>query len=106
MKITLRELGARHVQKLVIESVDLSLYIAEATVDDEVHLVVDDAGKPLRERNLTGMKRHFAGMSVDACVLRQRSAYDEMIGHRWQAADNTLEIPMTTAAQPLPDWQH
>lgn len=106
MKITLRELGARTVQKLVIESVDLSLYIAEATVDGAVYLVVDEAGKPLRERNLLGMKRHFSGISVDACVLRQRSAYDEMIGHPWQAADNTLEIPMTTAAQPLPDWEH
>lgn len=106
MKITLRKLSAHRVQKLVIESVDLSLYIAEATVDDEVYLVVDEAGKPLRERNLLGMKRHFTGISVDACVLRQRSAYDEMIGHRWQAADNTLEIPMTTAAQPLPEWEH
>lgn len=106
MKITLRKLSAHRVQKLVIESVDLSLYIAEATVDGEVYLVVDEAGKPLRERNLLGMKRHFTGISVDACVLRQRSAYDEMIGHRWQAADNTLEIPMTTAAQPLPEWEH
>ncbi|MFN2327737.1 MAG: DUF6482 family protein [Chromatocurvus sp.] len=106
MKITLRELRGCQVQKLVIESVDLSLYIAQATVDDDVYLVVDEDGKPLKERNLLGMRRHFAGISVAACVLSQRSAYDEMIGHSWQAADNTLEIPMTTAAQPLPDWEH
>lgn len=106
MKITLRELRGCQVQKLVIESVDLSLYIAQATVDDDVRLVVGEDGKPLKERNLLGMKRHFAGITVDACILRQRSAYDEMIGHSWQAADNTLEIPMTTAAQPLPDWEH
>jgi len=106
MKITLRELRGCQVQKLVIESVDLSLYIAQATVDDDVRLVVDEDGKPLKERNLLGMRRHFAGISVDACVLRQRSAYDEMIGHSWQAGNNTLEIPMTTAAQPLPDWEH
>lgn len=106
MKITLRELRGCHVQKLVIESVDLSLYIAQALVDDGMHLVVDENGKPLKARNLMGMKGHFIDISVDACVLRQRSAYDEMIGHRWQAADNTLEIPVTTAAQPLPDWEH
>lgn len=106
MKIAVNALRGCRVQKLVIESVDLSLYIAQAVVDGEVRLVVDDAGKPLRERNLLEMKRHFQGIKVDHCVLRQCSAYDEMIGHRWPATDNTLEIPMTTAAQPLPDWEH
>lgn len=106
MKITLEELRGHHVQQLVIESVDLSLYIAQAVIDGSPRLVVDPSGRPLKTRNLLSMKRYFAGLSVDACLLRQRSAYDEMVGHSWQATDSTLEIPMTPAAQPLPDWEH
>ncbi|MEQ8514476.1 MAG: DUF6482 family protein [Chromatocurvus sp.] len=106
MKITVDALRGCRVQQLVVESVDLSLYIAQVVIDGVPRLVVDSAGKPLRTRNLLSMKRHFSGVHVDACLLRQRSAYDEMIGHSWQAADNTLEIPMTPAAQPLADWEH
>lgn len=106
MKITLEELRGCRVQQVIIESVDLSLYIAQAVIDGVPRLVVDDRGKPLKTRNLLGMKRHFRRISAEAYLLRQRSAYDEMIGHSWQAADNTLEIPITPATQPLPDWEH
>lgn len=106
MKIGLDELRGCQVQQLVIESVDPSLYIAQATVDGKTCLVVNNAGKPLKARNLLSMKRLFSGVQVEKCLLRQRSAYDEMIGHDGQTVDNTLEIPMNTAAQPLPEWEH
>jgi hypothetical protein len=34
--------------------------------------------------------------------LRQRSAYDEMVGHSYQAADNVMELPL--GREPLPEW--
>ena len=106
MKITLDDLCKREVEQLVIESVDLSLYIALAVVDGATCLVVDNKGRSLKTRNLLNMKRLLAGIRAETWLLRQRSAYDEMIGHSAQASDNVLEVPMTPAAQPSPDWQH
>lgn len=106
MKIALSALRGRAVQQLVIESVDLSLYIAQAQIDGDSYLVTDSDGKPLKTRNLLSMRRHFADVTVAACVLRQRSAYDEMIGHGSRTDDNVLEIPLSPGLQPLPAWEH
>jgi hypothetical protein len=34
--------------------------------------------------------------------LRQRSAYDEMVGHSHQATDNSMELSL--GREPLPEW--
>lgn len=94
MKLSVKRLRLRGAEKLIVESVDLSLYIAMAVVDGRECLVTTGDGRPLRTRNLLDMKRELAGIAAPERVLRQRSAYDEMIGHSWQAADNALELPL------------
>ncbi len=107
MKITLKELAARQaIDKLVIESVDLSLYIAWAVVDGGERLVVDRRGGTLKTRNLLEMKEQIAGLNVLELALRQRSAYDEMVGQpRWEC-DNALEVGLSPELYPTPRWQH
>ena len=34
--------------------------------------------------------------------LRQRSAYDEMVGHSHRAVDNSMKLPL--GKEPLPEW--
>jgi hypothetical protein len=105
MKITLRALRKRPVQRLVIESVDLSLYIAYAELDGCRYLVTDRDGRPLRTPNLLSMKERLAAIDAAERVLVQRSAYDEMVGSR-ATGDNSLEIPLRPGYESLPRWEH
>ena len=103
MGIALKALSkATQLEKIVIESVDLSLYIASAVIAGEEQLITDKAGKPLRTHNLLSMQRQLKGVSDCELVLRQRSAYDEMVGHQYAHTDNTMERSL--GDQPLPDW--
>ena len=104
MKITLRELRKREsqVEHFVVESVDLSLYIAHARIDGVERVVAEDAKKILKRRNILEMKRVLQSITSCEILLRQRSAYDEMVGHNHPASANTLEISL--GSTPLPAW--
>jgi hypothetical protein len=107
MKITIQELQASaSVERVVIHSVDCSLYIARATVAGVERLVTDGGGATLKTRNLLDMKQHLAGVPVAQFLLQQQSAYDEMVGQPVREADNTLEVSLSPACYPLADWQH
>ena len=105
MKITLRELRKRPVDRLIVESVDLSLYIAHAEVDGHRYLVADRDGRPLTTPNLLAMKERLAAIEAAERVLLQRSAYDEMVGSHARG-DNLLEIPLRPGYESLPRWEH
>ncbi|WP_040481699.1 DUF6482 family protein [Luminiphilus syltensis] len=104
MKISLRELGKAPdaIDKLIIESVDLSLYIASASIAGEERVISKNDGSILKTRNLLDMKRQLKSVASCEMILRQRSPYDEMVGHNYQATDNTLELSL--GDQPLPEW--
>ena len=95
-------LGDMGVTEVVIESVDLSLYIAHARIDGREHVIADRQGKVLKTRNLLEMQRMLRKAVTCEFFLRQRSAYDEMVGHAHQAADNSMELPL--GREPLPEW--
>ena len=102
MKVSLGELGNMGVTDVVIESVDLSLYIAHARIDGEERVIADRSGKVLKTRNLLEMQRTLRKAVTCEFFLRQRSAYDEMVGHAHQAVDNSMELPL--GREPLPEW--
>jgi len=102
MKVSLIELGNMGVSEVVIESVDLSLYIAHARIGDQEHVIADRDGKVLKTRNLLEMQRMLRKAVTCEFYLRQRSAYDEMVGHTHQAADNSMKLPL--GREPLPEW--
>ena len=107
MKITLKELASRQaIDKLVIESVDLSLYIAWAVIDGSEQLVADKRGNTLKTRNLLEMKEQLCELTIGELTLRQRSAYDEMVGQPSWDCDNALEVGLSPELYPTPRWQH
>lgn len=106
MKRSLGSLRRCAVQRLVIESVDLSLYIAHAEIDGRSYLLTDDRGAVLKTHNLLAMKEQLAPLQAAERVLRQRSAYDEMVGSAVPGGDNTLEVRLGPGYETLPRWQH
>ena len=107
MKITLRQLRvSASVERVVIHSIDCSLYIARATVAGVERLVTDDSGIALKTRNLLDMKQHLADIAVGELLLEQRSAYDEMVGQPVRETDNTLRVSLSPECYPPPGWQH
>ena len=104
MKVKLKELKQKkNIERFVIESVDLSLYIAFVQINGEEHLIADNTGKPLKTTNLLSMQRQIKQFGQIEAVLRQRSAYDEMVGRgAKQVGDNMMELSL--GSQPLPEW--
>lgn len=103
MKLSLQALGKRRIDRLVIESVDLSLYIAHAEIAGRRHLIIGPNGKTLKTRNLLDMKRALASLHARERVLIQHSAYDEMLGQTVASADNRLEIRLGPGFETLND---
>ncbi len=107
MKISVQQLAdIPGIEKVVIESVDLSLYIAHAVIEGREHLVTDASGRPLKTRNLLEMKQQLSGLDIRQLCLLQRSAYDEMVGQPSWECDNALEVGLSPEAYPTPPWQH
>ncbi|MEP1471019.1 MAG: DUF6482 family protein [Halieaceae bacterium] len=105
MKMSIKELQRQGViSKVIIESVDLSLYIAHALIDERVYLLADADGGVLKTRNLLAMKEQLAGLTINELVLQQRSAYDEMVGHASPAVDNAMEVSLSAELYPTPRW--
>ena len=52
MKVSVSDLGNMAITDVIIESVDLSLYIAHARIDGVEHVIADHQGKVLKTRNL------------------------------------------------------
>ncbi len=106
MKITTAEVkrAAGNIERIVIESVDLSLYIARAVINGEERVIADKHGKLLKTHNLLEMQRQVKSLANCEVILRQRSAYDEMVGHNHATTDNAMEISL--GDQPLPEWLH
>lgn len=107
MKIPIKKLATDGpVMKVVIDSVDLSLYIAFAVIDGQECLITDSKGGTIKTRNLLEMKKQLEGLSIAELTLRQRSAYDEMVGQPKWGCDNAMEVGISPELYPTPSWQH
>ena len=102
MKVAFENLNRTCVRKLVIESVDLSLYIAFAVIDGKEHVVTNSRGQVLKTFNLLDMRRKLSKVVDCGFFLRQRSAYDEMVGHQYDRVDNCMELPIDR--EPIARW--
>ena len=102
MKVSVSDLSNLGITEVIIESVDLSLYIAYARIAGQEHVIADRQGKALKTRNLLEMQRMLRKAVNCEFFLRQRSAYDEMVGHAHRATDNSMELPL--GREPMPEW--
>ena len=82
------------VEKLIYHSIDLSLYQASAIIDGVEHYVSDERGKLLRSTKLLELQKQLRKVAAESTVLRQTSAYDEMIGGPEKGESNALEVPV------------
>ena len=97
MKVSLQALQQRQpLEKVVVHSLDCSLYQVSVIDDGAELFVTDSGGRLLRTRSLLDMQAHFRELNVQSMVLRQVSAYDEMIGQPLRSEGNQLEVPLTT----------
>tara|TARA_S200002703_G_scaffold124984_1_gene111172 strand:+ start:137 stop:517 length:381 start_codon:yes stop_codon:yes gene_type:complete len=106
VKITLQQLQhSVGLTRVVIHSLDFSIYLAYADFGGDPLLVTEADGKPLRTHNITAMKQHLAAVPASALYLRHQSAYDEMVGQPVRAGDNSLEIPLSRDWGDFPEGQ-
>ncbi|MCV6613489.1 MAG: septin family protein [Cellvibrionaceae bacterium] len=82
---------------LIIESLPNCLYQPFAVIDGSEQ-VIEKQGKTVRAFSLGDLHRQLLGIAFSNVSLRQRSAYDEMIGQAAKATDNQLLVNL--------DWQH
>lgn len=83
-----------YIDKLVIHSLDLSLYQVSVVIDDEEHYVTDDKGQFLRAFSIVELQKQCRKLKAKHQVLRQQSAYDEMVGQPSRDSSNLLEVPL------------
>jgi len=81
-----------YVDKLVIHSLDLALYQVSVVVDGKEHFVTDDNGKFLRAHSILELQKQCRNLKARKQVLRQQSAYDEMVGQPSSSNTNELEV--------------
>ncbi|CAM2996294.1 DUF6482 family protein [Vibrio neptunius] len=82
------------IDKLVIHSLDLSLYQASVVIEGQEFHVLDEQGQMLRALSVVEMQKKCAKLNVKHQYLRHTSAYDEMVGCPTKESSNTLEVPL------------
>ncbi len=95
MKVLLNELNRyEFIEKVIIHSIDGSLYQASLIIQGEEKYLADSDGKLLRYRNKLDFQVLLKDLPIASVVLRQQSAYDEMVGQPVREDGNTLEVPL------------
>ncbi|MDI3325621.1 DUF6482 family protein [Pontibacterium granulatum] len=86
---------AQPIHKVIVLALAPMLY--QIIIEDELgeHLVYTDEHTPYRTTCIEKVKELFESYRVESMVLRQQSAYDEMIGHPSKQSDNTLEVMLS-----------
>lgn len=79
----------------IVHSVDQALYQVTLRIDGAEHLLVENNGKTFRRHSLNEVREALSVLPIEAAILRQTSAFDEMIGQPLRAGDNALEVPLS-----------
>jgi len=86
-------LNVGHTDTLIIESYDQCRYQCFVVENGVERLLWDDDGRPLATFSLTEMRKKLFPLNPQNVFLRQRSAYDEMVGQPAKI-DNTMMVPL------------
>jgi len=81
------------VEKVIFHSLDIALYNVSAIVEGKEYTITDKKGKPLKSHNLVSLQKQLKNVKSKENVLRQVSAYDEMIGGPVKTS-NEMEVPL------------
>lgn len=80
-------------QKVTVHSLDMSLYQVSVWIDNIEFYVKDSNGQLLRANSPVEIQKRLDGIEYLQMVLRQESAYDEMVGQPVRGSSNALEVP-------------
>lgn len=81
------------VEKLVFNSLDLALYNVSAVVEGQEYMITDERGERIKPHNLLALQQRFQNVKAKKQVVRQSSAYDEMIGGPVKGS-NEMEVSL------------
>lgn len=98
-KITLKKLNNRHVQKVLLRSVTLSICIVEVEIDGVFHHVVDGNDKIIRFNGPEHANNVLSRMTTDKAVLVHQSPYAEMAGQPEGEPTPPLEVDFNWRAE-------
>lgn len=102
MKIQFRHLAEiQPIKKATIHSLELSLYSLSVQVGEEQKWVLDERGEVLTRHSVAQMREVIETLAVDELVLRQQSAYDEMVGMSHAHGNNTMELTLARDLKPV-----
>lgn len=87
----------KNIEKIIIHSLDNSLYQASVIINGEEKYITDNDGKLLRSFNILNFQSMFKKFTTDNIVMRHQSAYDEMIAQPLRIDSNAIEIPVGNA---------
>lgn len=82
-----------YVDKLIYHSLDLALYNVSAVINGQEYMITNEHGERLKSHNFVALQKQFKNVKAKKQVMRQLSAYDEMVGGP-EKADNLLEVPL------------
>ena len=82
-----------YVDKLIYHSLDLALYNVSAVIDGQEYMITNERGERLKSHNFVALQKQLKNVKAKKQVMRQLSAYDEMVGGPVKA-DNLLEVPL------------
>jgi len=83
----------------VVHSIEGSIYQLSVIIAGKEKRVVDLDGKGFKRRSIEEIREGLRGTCVASLVLRQQSAYDEMIGQSGRQQDNTLQVHLSPASE-------
>jgi len=82
------------IERIIVHGLDYMLYQVLLEIDGHERLLYNDNGTPYRCHGTVDIRDMFAPYEYKEVILRQSSAYDEMIGQPSREAPNTLEVPL------------
>jgi hypothetical protein len=85
---------------VIIQSLDQALYQVLVVRQGMECLLLENGGKPFRRHSLNAVRECLRSMPITSLVLRQQSAYDEMIGQPPREGSNALEVPLSLETYP------
>jgi len=101
MKISFAEFAALDVTvSVIIHSLDQALYQVTIERGGREYLLVENDQRTFRRHSLNEIREALQNLPVASLVLRQRSAWNDMIGQVPREAANTLEIPLSLDLYP------
>lgn len=104
MTISLKSLQQQSgIEKVIIHSLDCALYQVSVVIEGQELYLTDEQGKLLRSHNKMSLQTLFNGLPFRKMVLRQQSAYDEMVGQPLRQEDNFMEVPLGNGAMGVMD---